>query len=63
MALRITHDPMTLETGNRVVATAWFSGHAAAGGIGAWIEERQRSRAASPARAGDRPATGARAAR
>jgi hypothetical protein len=37
MALRITHDAMTLETGNRVVATARFSEHAAADGNGAWI--------------------------
>jgi uncharacterized protein YfaQ (DUF2300 family) len=37
MALRITHDTMTLETGNRVVATARFSEHAAADGNGSWI--------------------------
>jgi hypothetical protein len=37
MALRITHDTMTPETGNRVVATARFGEHAAADGNGAWI--------------------------
>ena len=37
MAIRITHDTMTLETGNRVVATARFSERATAGGNGAWI--------------------------
>jgi hypothetical protein len=37
MALRITRDTMTLETGNRVVATARFSEHATADGNGAWI--------------------------
>jgi hypothetical protein len=37
MALRITRDAMTVETGNRVVATARFSEHAAADGNGAWI--------------------------
>jgi len=35
--LRITHDAMTQETGNRVVATALVGEHAAAGGNGAWI--------------------------
>jgi hypothetical protein len=34
MALRITHDTMTLEIDNRVVATARFSEH---DGKGAWI--------------------------
>jgi hypothetical protein len=38
MALRIMDDTMTLETGNRVVATARFSEHAAADGNGAWID-------------------------
>jgi hypothetical protein len=38
MALRVTRDTMTLETGNRVVATTRFSEHAAANGNGAWIE-------------------------
>ena len=37
MALRIAHHMMTLEAGNRVVATARFSEHAAAEGNGAWI--------------------------
>jgi hypothetical protein len=37
MAIRITRDTMTLEIGNRVVATARFSEHAAADGHGAWI--------------------------
>ena len=37
MALRITRDAMTLETGNRVVATARFSEHVAADGNGAWV--------------------------
>ncbi len=37
MALRITRDTMTLETGNRVVATARFREHAAADGNGACI--------------------------
>src|SRR5262249_15578499 len=37
IALRITHDTMPLETGNRVVATARFSEHAAAAGNSAWI--------------------------
>jgi hypothetical protein len=37
MALRITDDTMTLEVGDRVVATARFSEHAAADGNGAWI--------------------------
>ena len=37
MALRITGDAMTLEIDYRVVATARFSEHAAAGGNGAWI--------------------------
>jgi hypothetical protein len=37
MALQITHDTMTLEIDNRVVATARFSEHAAADGHGAWI--------------------------
>jgi hypothetical protein len=37
MAIRITDDMMTLEIGNRVVATARASEHAAADGNGAWI--------------------------
>ena len=37
MALRITDDTMTLEVGDRVVATARFSEHAAADGCGARI--------------------------
>jgi hypothetical protein len=37
MAIRITDDTMTLEIGDRVVATARFSEHAAANGNGAWI--------------------------
>jgi hypothetical protein len=37
MAIRITDDTMTLESGSRVVATARFSKHAAADGNGAWI--------------------------
>ena len=37
MTIRITDDTMTLESGNRVVATAWFSEHAAADGSGEWI--------------------------
>jgi hypothetical protein len=37
MAIHITDDTMTLETGGRVVATARFSEHAAADGHGAWI--------------------------
>jgi len=37
MALQITHDAMTPETGNRVVATARSSEHAAADGNGAWM--------------------------
>jgi hypothetical protein len=35
MAIRIVDDTMTLETGGRIVATAWFSEHAAANGNGA----------------------------
>jgi len=34
MAIRITEDTMTLEVGDRVVATAPFSEHAAADGNG-----------------------------
>jgi len=34
MAIRITEDTMTLEVGDRVVATARFSEHAAADGNG-----------------------------
>ena len=37
MAIRIADDTMTLEIGDRVVATARFSQHAAADGNGAWI--------------------------
>ena len=37
MALRIAHHMMTLEAGNRVVATARSSEHAAADGNGAWM--------------------------
>jgi hypothetical protein len=37
MAIRITNHMMTLEIDDRVVATAWFSEHAAADGNGAWI--------------------------
>ena len=37
MAIRITDDTMTLQIGDRVVATARFSEHAAADGNGAWI--------------------------
>ena len=37
MTVHITDEMMTLETGNRVVATARFSEHAAANGNGAWI--------------------------
>ena len=37
MAIRITDDVMVLEIGNRVVAIARFSEHAAADGNGAWI--------------------------
>ena len=37
MAIHITGGTMTVETGGRVVATARFSEHAAAGGCGAWI--------------------------
>jgi hypothetical protein len=37
MAIHITGDTMTLKTGDRVVATARFSQHAAADGNGAWI--------------------------
>jgi hypothetical protein len=37
MAVRITNDTMSLETGSRVVATARFSERAAADGNGAWI--------------------------
>lgn len=37
MAIRITDNSMTLETGGRVVATAQYSEHAAADGGGAWI--------------------------
>jgi hypothetical protein len=37
MALRITHDTMTLEIDNCVVTIARFSEHAAADGDGAWI--------------------------
>jgi hypothetical protein len=37
MAIRTMDDTMTLEIGNRVVATAWLSEHAAADGNGAWI--------------------------
>jgi len=36
MAIRITDETMTLEIGDRVVATVRFSGHAAADGNGAW---------------------------
>jgi hypothetical protein len=37
VAVRITGDAMPLGTGSRVVATARFSEHAAAGGNGGWI--------------------------
>jgi hypothetical protein len=37
MSLRIDDDIMSLEVGGEVVATAWFSPHAAADGRGAWI--------------------------
>lgn len=37
MAIRITDDTMSLETGKCAVAAARFSGHAAAYGNGAWI--------------------------
>ena len=37
MAIHITGDTMTMEIGDRAVATAQFSGHAAADGTGAWI--------------------------
>ena len=37
MAIHITDHTMTLKTGDRVVATARFSEHAAANGNGAWI--------------------------
>jgi hypothetical protein len=37
MAIRITDYTMILEVGDRVVATARFSEHAAANGHGAWI--------------------------
>jgi hypothetical protein len=37
MAIHITDDTMTLEIGDRVVATARFTEHAAANGSGAWI--------------------------
>ena len=37
MAIHITGDTMTLKIGDRVVATARFSQHAAADGYGAWI--------------------------
>jgi hypothetical protein len=37
MAIHITGDTMILKVGDRVVATARFSGHAAADGNGAWI--------------------------
>jgi hypothetical protein len=37
MAIRISDDSMTLEIGDRVVATARFSQHATANGNGAWI--------------------------
>jgi hypothetical protein len=37
MSLRIENNSMSLEVDGRVVATAWFSEHAAADGRGAWI--------------------------
>jgi len=37
MGIRITDNTMTMEIGNRVVATAQFSEHAAADRNGAWI--------------------------
>ena len=37
IAIRIMDDPMILEIDNHVVATAWFSEHAAADSNGAWI--------------------------
>lgn len=37
MAIRITDDEMILEKDGRVVATARYSEHAAAGGGGGWI--------------------------
>ena len=52
MALRITHDTMTLETGNRVVATARFSEHAAAVGV------RVISSVSAPTAAGEQHAAG-----
>lgn len=39
------NDTMTLETGNRVVATARFSKHAAADRNGAWIVSTYPARA------------------
>jgi hypothetical protein len=44
MAIHITGDTLTLKTGDRVVATARFSQHAAAGGGGAWIVSRHPAR-------------------
>ena len=37
MSTKINDDSMSLEIGNRVIATAEFSDHAAADGHGAWI--------------------------
>ena len=37
MGIRITDDTITLEIGDRVVANARFSEHAAADGNGAWV--------------------------
>jgi hypothetical protein len=44
MAIHITHDTMAVKIGDRVVATARFSEHAAADGNGAWIVSAHSAR-------------------
>ena len=59
MAIRITNDTMTPETGNRVVATARFSEHAAADGNGAWIVSTCPARLCRQQSSIERPGQGA----
>jgi hypothetical protein len=48
MAIHITDDTMTLKIGDRVVATARFSVHAAADGGGAWIVTTHHAQGVHP---------------
>ena len=44
MSLRIDNDFMALDVGGEIIATAWFSQHAAADGQGAWIVSDRSAR-------------------